>query len=112
MNDPTENPQHAPSSAADQTAETPLADVTMASEVTDADVLSLAPRLRNYRVTGTLGRGGMGVVWRAEQISTHRAVALKVMSASSFGSERRRLRFERENMRDVIRFVNVLAHLA
>jgi hypothetical protein len=54
------------------------------------------PQLDGYRVTGRLGEGGMGVVWRAEQLSTHRQVALKLMSAASFGSERAQSRFNRE----------------
>jgi serine/threonine protein kinase len=54
------------------------------------------PRLQGYEVLGPLGEGGMGVVWKAIQLSTKRPVALKLMSAASFGSERARLRFERE----------------
>jgi WD40 repeat protein/serine/threonine protein kinase len=54
------------------------------------------PRLEGYEVLGRLGEGGMGVVWKAIQLSTKRPVALKLMSAASFGSERSRLRFERE----------------
>ena len=54
------------------------------------------PRIDGYRVTGPLGAGGMGVVWRAVQLSTQREVALKLMGAATFGSERARLRFDRE----------------
>jgi hypothetical protein len=56
----------------------------------------IVPQLDGYRITGRLGEGGMGVVWRAEQLSTHRPVALKLMSAASFGSERAKIRFNRE----------------
>ncbi len=54
--------------------------------------------LSGYTVIGDspLGEGGMGVVWKAVQLSTKRTVALKVMSAAGLGSERARLRFERE----------------
>jgi tetratricopeptide (TPR) repeat protein len=38
----------------------------------------------------------MGVVWRAVQQGTHREVALKVLSRAAVGSQRARLRFERE----------------
>ena len=49
-----------------------------------------------FRIRKKIGEGGMGVVWKAEQLSTNRLVALKVMSAASFGSDRARHRFERE----------------
>jgi tetratricopeptide (TPR) repeat protein len=38
----------------------------------------------------------MGTVWRAEQLGTHRQVALKLMSCGRLGSDRARQRFERE----------------
>lgn len=55
-----------------------------------------APHLPGYHITGRLGEGGMGVVWKAIQLATNRAVALKVMSAALFGSPNARKRFERE----------------
>ncbi|MEM9415026.1 MAG: serine/threonine-protein kinase [Planctomycetota bacterium] len=55
-----------------------------------------APTIPGYHITGRLGEGGMGVVWRAIQLATHRRVALKVMGAGMFGSEQARRRFERE----------------
>ncbi|HWE01696.1 MAG TPA: protein kinase [Tepidisphaeraceae bacterium] len=57
---------------------------------------SALPRLEGYVIRERLGEGGMGVVWKAVQLSTKRTVAVKLMSAASFGSERARLRFERE----------------
>lgn len=55
-----------------------------------------APSIPGYHITGRLGEGGMGVVWQAVQLATHRRVALKVMGAGMFGSEQARRRFERE----------------
>src|SRR5689334_3218868 len=40
------------------------------------------PRVEGYQVGERLGQGGMGVVYRAVQLSTQREVALKVMRLS------------------------------
>ena len=54
------------------------------------------PRIEGYEVLGPLGEGGMGIVWRAVQLSTRRPVALKLLLAGGFASPKARLRFERE----------------
>jgi len=53
------------------------------------------PDIYGYEITGRLGEGGMGTVWRAVQQSTRREVALKIL-AGGLGSQRAHTRFERE----------------
>jgi hypothetical protein len=60
------------------------------------DLPEALPQIENYRVIAPLGRGGMGTVWRAEQLSTHREVALKLMTAHRVMSEKAQARFQRE----------------
>jgi len=49
-----------------------------------------------YRIKRQIGRGGMGVVYEAEQISLGRTVALKVMPPASVRNERAMERFRGE----------------
>lgn len=54
------------------------------------------PEVDGYIVLDELGHGGMGIVWRAVQLSTKRHVALKLLGIRSFASKRARARFGRE----------------
>jgi len=52
--------------------------------------------LGDYRIVREIGRGGMGVVYEAEQLSLGRRVALKVLPFASLLDERQILRFRNE----------------
>jgi len=54
------------------------------------------PRIPGYEIHKQIGRGGMGVVFKATQRSTKRVVALKLLLEGPFAAENSRKRFERE----------------
>jgi serine/threonine protein kinase/Tfp pilus assembly protein PilF len=66
---------------------------------TDADLPSPSPvtkRLGDFELLREIGRGGMGVVYEARQISLNRRVALKVLPPGLGLTEQAVKRFERE----------------
>src|SRR5262245_59816153 len=50
--------------------------------------------LGDFRLTRMIGRGGMGVVWEAEQISLSRKVAVKLLPGAMCSDPRHRTRFQ------------------
>src|SRR5438034_2587957 len=53
-------------------------------------------RLGDFRILREIGRGGMGVVYEAEQVSLGRHVALKVLPKNMLLDAKAKQRFERE----------------
>jgi serine/threonine protein kinase len=59
--------------------------------------LAIDTQLGSYRIEGYIGRGGMGVVYRAEHVHLGRQVALKLLAPELAENESFRERFVRES---------------
>jgi serine/threonine protein kinase len=60
-------------------------------------VPELGTQFAGYRIDGVVGRGGMGVVYRATELALDRPVALKLIAPEFAGDESFRERFLRES---------------
>ena len=60
------------------------------------NIAPIISRLGDYRIKREIGRGGMGVVYEAEQLKLGRVVALKVLPGSWLQGEDSIARFKRE----------------
>jgi len=65
-------------------------------EVSDHQPSPLPQALGDYRIVREVGRGGMGVVYEAEQVSLGRKVALKVLPFAAMLDQKQLQRFQNE----------------
>src|SRR5262249_35645115 len=76
-----------------------LADIEQVEEDRREPVNRVAPppkQIGDFRLLREIGRGGMGIVYEAEQVSLGRHVALKVLPMHATGDARALERFRRE----------------
>ena len=73
-----------------------LQAATAPSDALELDSTRIGPVIPGYAIEGELGRGGMGVVYKAKHLRLNRVVAIKMISAGSFPTAHSVRRFQAE----------------
>ena len=76
----------------------PVSDVSEDVNQCPGPIGTTPPQIEGYEILSRLGRGGMGIVWRAIQLSTKREVAVKLLEGRRITSEKARVRFDNTTM--------------
>lgn len=93
-------------------------DDTMSDSQLSAQDAGPVPQIPGYECLGLIGRGGMGIVWKARHKASGRFVAIKVMTAECRADPEQALRFQLEarvsariDHPGVIRIIDMGEHL-
>jgi serine/threonine protein kinase len=87
---PTSDPQATPGACGD------AAETLPPEQVPGCKVAPVGPSVPGYDLLGELGKGGMGVVYRARQSKLGRVVALKMILHAEYAGPEERQRFQAE----------------
>jgi eukaryotic-like serine/threonine-protein kinase len=91
-----QDPEHVTCPAGEIIAGKPSADLHAATAASGSPPLASTksgPVIPGYTIEGELGRGGMGVVYKAKHLRLNRVVAIKMISVRSFPTEHSVRRF-------------------